>query len=217
MDIQQARFNMVEQQVRTWEVLDQNVLQLMERAPRDEFVPPEYRSLAYADMCVPLAHGEVMMPPRVEARMLQALRVDAADRVLEVGTGSGFVTYLLAALAGHVVSMEIHEDLLESARRRLEAHHAFNVTLDLGDGVRGRPAGAPYDIIAVTGSMPVLGEDFQRQLCIGGRMFVVVGEAPAMEARLIRRTAEDQWITESLFETVIPPLVGAPRRPRFVF
>ena len=217
MNIQQARFNMVEQQVRTWEVLDQNVLQLLGHAPRDEFVPEPYRTLAYADMCVPLAHGEAMMAPRVEARVLQALRLDAADRVLEVGTGSGFLTYLLAALAGHVVSIEIHEDLLASARRRLEAHHAFNVTLDLGDGVRGRAAGAPYDVIAVTGSLPVLSEEFQRQLCIGGRMFVVVGEAPAMEALLIRRTAEDQWTTESLFETVIPPLVGAPRRARFVF
>lgn len=217
MDIQQARFNMVEQQVRTWEVLDQNVLQLMERAPRDEFVPAEYRTLAYADMCVPLAHGEVMMPPRVEARMLQALRVDAADRVLEVGTGSGFLTYLLAALAGHVVSMEIHQDLLEGARRRLEAQHAFNVTLDVGDGLHGRAKGAPYDIIAVTGSVPVLSEDFQRQLCIGGRLFVVVGDAPAMEARLIRRTAEDQWTNESLFETVIPALTNAPQRSRFVF
>jgi len=217
MNIQQARFNMVEQQVRTWEVLDQNVLQLLGHAPRDEFVPEPYRTLAYADMCVPLAHGEAMMAPRVEARVLQALRLDAADRVLEVGTGSGFLTYLLAALAGHVVSIEIHEDLLASARRRLEAHHAFNVTLDLGDGVRGRAAGAPYDVIAVTGSLPVLSEEFQRQLCIGGRMFVVVGEAPAMEALLIRRTAEDQWTTEYLFETVIPPLVGAPRRARFVF
>ena len=217
MDIQQARFNMVEQQVRTWEVLDQGVLHLMQRAPRDEFVPEAYRTLAYADMCIPLAHGESMWAPRVEARLLQALQVDAADRVLEIGTGSGFLTYLLAAFAGHVVSMEIHEDLLESARRKLEAHQAFNVTLELGDGVQGRARGAPYDIIAVTGSLPVLTEDFQRQLCIGGRLFMVVGEAPAMEALLIRRTAEDQWTTESLFETVIPPLVGAPQPTRFVF
>jgi protein-L-isoaspartate(D-aspartate) O-methyltransferase len=217
MNIEQARFNMVEQQVRPWEVLDQTVLDLMERAPRDAFVPAEYRTLAYADICVPLAHGQVMMPPRVEARLLQALRLDAADRVLEIGTGSGYLTFLLAALAGHVVSMELHGDLLDGARRKLESHHAFNVTLDLADGIRGRPAGAPYDAIAVTGSVPVLEEHFQRQLCIGGRMFVVVGEAPAMEARLIRRTAEEQWTTESQFETVIPPLAGAPTPPRFVF
>ena len=150
MNIEQARFNMVEQQVRTWEVLDQAVLDLMERAPRDAFTPQDYRRLAYADICVPLAHGQVMMPPRVEARALQALRLDAADRVLEIGTGSGYFTYLLAALAGHVVSMEIHEDLLQEARRRLEQHSVFNVTLDQGDGARGRAAGAPYDAIAVT-------------------------------------------------------------------
>ena len=217
MNIEQARFNMVEQQVRTWEVLDQAVLDLMERAPRDAFVPPEYRSLAYADICVPLAHGEVMMPPRLEARLLQSLQLDAADRVLEIGTGSGFLTYLLAALAGHVVSLEIDEDLLDGARRALEAHTVFNVTLEHGDGVRGRAAGAPYDAIAVTGSVPVLEDHFQRQLSIGGRLFVVVGEAPAMEARLVRRTGENEWITESLFETVLPALRGAPAPARFVF
>ncbi len=217
MNLEQARFNMVEQQVRTWEVLDHAVLDLMERAPRDAFVPPEYRALAYADICVPLAHGEVMLPPRLEARLLQALQLESADRVLEIGTASGYLTHLLAALAGHVVSMEIHEDLLDGARQRLEAHGTFNVTLDCADGLRGRPAGAPYDAIAVTGSVPVLEEHFQNQLSIGGRMFVVVGEEPVMEARLVRRTAADQWVSESLFETVIPPLVGAPRPPRFVF
>ena len=217
MNIEQARFNMVEQQVRTWEVLDQSVLDLMERAPRDAFVPEEYRALAYADICVPLAHDQVMMPPRVEARLLQALQLDAADRVLEIGTGSGFLTYLLAAIAGHVVSMEIHEDLLQAARRRLERHAVFNVTLDHGDGVAGRAAGAPYDAIAVTGSVPVLDEHFQRQLSIGGRLFVIVGEEPAMEARLVTRMSEDQWTTQSLFETVIPPLQGAPEPSRFVF
>jgi len=208
---------MVEQQVRTWEVLDQTVLDLMERAPRDAFVPAEYRTLAYADINVPLAHGEVMMPPRLEARLLQALQLDAADRVLEIGTGTGFLTYLLAALAGHVVSMELHEDLLDTARRTLEAHSVFNVTLEHGDGIQGRAAGAPYDAIAVTGSVPVADDLFQRQLSIGGRLFVVVGEAPAMEARLVRRTGENEWITESLFETVLPALRGAPTPTRFVF
>jgi len=217
MNIEQARFNMVEQQVRTWEVLDPVVLELMERAPRDAFVPAEYRSLAYADICVPIGHGQVMMPPRVEARLLQELRLDAADRVLEIGAGSGFLTYLLAALAGHVVSVEIHEPLLAGARDRLEAFATHNVTLERADGVRGRPRGAPYDAIAVTGSVPLLEEHFQRQLAIGGRLFVIVGEAPAMEALLIRRTGEEQWTSESLFETVLPPLEGAPRPPRFVF
>ena len=217
MNIEQARFNMVEQQVRTWEVLDQAVLDLMERAPRDAFVPADYRSLAYADIEVPIGDGQTMMPPRIEARLLQALRLDAADRVLEIGTGSGFLTYLMAALAGHVVSMEIRESLQQHARRNLEAHETHNITLDVGDGIRGRPRGAPYDAIAVTGSVPILEEHFQRQLSIGGRLFVVVGEAPAMDARLVRRTGEEEWVTESLFETVLPPLDGAPVPSRFVF
>lgn len=217
MNIDQARFNMVEQQVRPWEVLDQTVLSLMEHAPRDAFVPAEYRSLAYADICVPLGHDEVMMPPRVEARLLQALRLDAADRVLEIGTGSGYLTYLLAALAGHVVSVELRQDLHERARGLLAEHATHNVTLECSDGVRGREVGAPYDAIAVTGSVPVLEEHFQRQLCIGGRLFVIVGEAPVMEARLIRRTGPDEWLSEGLFETVLPALVGAPQPPRFVF
>jgi protein-L-isoaspartate(D-aspartate) O-methyltransferase len=217
MNIEQARFNMVEQQVRTWDVLDQNVLRLMERAPRDAFVPDAYRTLAYADISVPLAHGQCMLAPRIEGRMLQSLRIDSADRVLEIGTGSGFFTYLLAALAGHVVSVEIEPQLLQSARVRLEAHNAFNITLEQGDGVAGRANGAPYDVIAVTGSMPILDKHLERQLSIGGRMFVVVGDAPAMEAVLIERLAEDQWRRDELFETVIPPLTGAPSRSQFKF
>ena len=217
MNIEQARFNMVEQQVRTWDVLDQNVLGLMERAPRDEFVPDAYRTLAYADISVPLAHDQCMLPPRIEARMLQSLRIDSADRVLEIGTGSGFFTYLIAALAGHVVSVELHRELIDSARVQLEAHNAFNVTLEQGDGVAGRASGAPYDVIAMTGSVPILDERLERQLSIGGRLFVVVGEAPAMGAVLIERLSENQWRRDELFETVIPPLTGAPSRPQFVF
>ena len=217
MNIEQARYNMVEQQVRTWDVLDQNVLGLMERAPRDAFVPDAYRALAYADISVPLAHGQCMLPPRMEARMLQSLRLDSADRVLEVGTGSGFFTFMLAALAGHVVSVELHPELLESARLRLEAHNAFNITLEQGDGVTGRASGAPYDVIAMTGSLPILSEQLERQLSIGGRLFVVIGEAPAMEAVLIERLSENEWRRDDLFETVIPPLTGAPSRSRFVF
>ena len=217
MNIEQARFNMVEQQVRTWNVLDANVLGLMERAPRDAFVPAAYRTLAYADICVPLDRGQCMLAPRIEARMLQSLRLDSADRVLEIGTGSGFFTYLLAALAGHVVSVEIESELLQSARVRLEAHNAFNITLEQADGVAGRANGAPYDVIAVTGSMPILNQQLERQLSIGGRMFVVVGDAPTMAAMLIERLTEDQWRRDTLFETVIQPLTGAPSRPQFKF
>jgi len=193
------------------------VLGLMQRAPRDAFVPEAYRTLAYADISVPLAHGQCMLAPRIEARMLQTLRLDSADRVLEIGTGSGFFTYLLAALAGHVVSIELEPELLESARLRLEAHNAFNITLEQGDGIAGRASGAPYDVIAVTGSMPILDPQLERQLSIGGRLFVVAGDAPAMEAMLIERLTEDLWRRDELFETVIPPLTGAPSRPKFKF
>jgi protein-L-isoaspartate(D-aspartate) O-methyltransferase len=216
MDFAQARFNMVEQQVRPWEVLDASVLSRMASLPRDEFVPSEYRRLAYADIQIPLGEGQVMMPPRVEGRMLQALQVGPADRVLEVGTGSGFVTALLASLGRHVTSVEIFESLHTRARARLRDHGIHNVSPELGDAVRGWPANAPYDAIAVTGSMPAPDGYFERQLGLGGRLFVIVGEAPAMEARLITRTGEDQWSTESLFETVIPRLVGATERERFV-
>ena len=153
MTIEQARYNMVEQQVRPCEVLDQKVLGLMERAPRDAFVPQAYRDLAYADIMTPLDNGEVMMAPRIEARMLQALQLDSADRVLEIGTGSGFMTHLLAALAGHVVSLEIHQSFHNRAAKNLHAQSTYNITLECADGIAGRPVGAPYDVIAVTGSL----------------------------------------------------------------
>ena len=216
MNIEQARYNMVEQQVRPCEVLDHNVLQLMERAPREAFVPQAYRSLAYADTVTPLGHGEVMLPPRIEARLLQALQIEDSDRVLEIGTGSGYLTHLLAALAGHVVSLEIHADFHRQALLNLAAQSTFNVTLECADGVSGRPVGAPYDVIAVTGSLPQPDEILKQQLSIGGRMFVVVGKAPAMQALLVRRTGEHQWRTECLFETVIPALIGAPQGRVFV-
>jgi protein-L-isoaspartate(D-aspartate) O-methyltransferase len=216
MDFEQARFNMVEQQIRTWEVLDQKVLDLMASMPREEFVPTAYRELAFADMNIPLDHHQLMMAPRVEARMLQALEIGTGDRVLEVGTGSGFVTALLTRLAGHVISVEIHDSLGREARAKLDAHGLDNVTLHTADGCRGRSEDAPYDVIAVTGSLPSLDEDFQEQLGVGGRLFAIVGEAPAMEALLIRRVSETQWATESLFETVIPALEGVEQPERFV-
>ncbi|MDH3411527.1 MAG: protein-L-isoaspartate O-methyltransferase [Gammaproteobacteria bacterium] len=216
MNLQQARFNMVEQQIRTWEVLDHMVLDLLEQAPRHEYVPEAYRNLAYADIAVPLGNGEVMMPPRVEARLLQSLNIGAEDKALEVGTGSGFLTSLLASLAREVVSVEISDILADQGRRNLEAHGVTDVILEHGDAVRGWGTHAPYDVIAVTGSVPILEPFFQQQLSIGGRLFIIVGEAPAMEALLIRRTGEDQWFTESLFETVIPNLRGAREPDRFV-
>jgi protein-L-isoaspartate(D-aspartate) O-methyltransferase len=216
MNLQQARFNMVEQQIRPWEVLYSVVLDLLEGSPRDEYVPQSYAKLAYADIAVPLDDGQVMMPPRVEARLLQSLSLEPADKALEVGTGSGYLTSLLASLCEHVVSVEISQTLAAQAAQKLKAHGYSNVTLERGDAVRGWKQKAPYDAIAVTGSTPIFEYEFQAQLNVGGRLFIIVGEAPAMEALLIRRTGESQWITESLFETVIPALEGAPQPDRFV-
>ena len=216
MNFEHARFNMVEQQIRPWEVLDRSVLALMERAPRDAFVPSEYRRLAYADTAVPIGEGEVMMSPRVEARLLQALRIEPDDRVLEIGSGSGFLTYLLAQRAAHVIGIERKPTLADRCRANLAAHDVGNATVETGDGRHGWSPGAPYDVIAVGGSVPVPEPAFGEQLTIGGRLFIVVGKAPAMEAMLVRRTSEREWIHESLFETVLPPLAGAEGPKRFV-
>ena len=216
MNLQQARFNMVEQQIRTWEVLDQTVLELLEQAPRHEYVPEAYRNLAYADIAVTLGEGEVMMPPRVEARLLQSLGIGAEDRALEIGTGSGFLTSLLASLAREVISVEISDTLADAGARNLKDHGVNSIVLERGDAVHGWEKHAPYDVIAVTGSVPILEPHFRQQLAVGGRLFVIVGEAPAMEALLIRRSGQDQWSTESLFETVVPKLRGAKEPDRFV-
>ena len=214
MNLEHARFNMIEQQIRPWEVLDRTVLDLMERAPREAFVPEQYRRLAYADTTVPIGDGEVMLPPRVEGRLLQALAIGPDERVLEIGTGSGFLTWLLAQCAAHVTSIERKAALADRARANLAAHGTGNATVETGDGRRGREQGAPYDVIAVGGSVPVLEPAFEEQLAIGGRLFVVTGTAPAMEALLVLRTGEREWTRQSLFETVLPPLAGieAPKR-----
>ena len=216
MNFERARFNMVEQQVRPWEVLDRAVLDLMERAPREEFAPDGYRRLAYADTAVPIGHGEVMLPPKVEGRLLQALRIGPEDRVLEIGSGSGFLTWLLAQCAAHVTGIELRPALAERARANLTAHCAGNATVESGDGRRGWDRDAPYDAIAVGGSVPEREPAFEEQLAVGGRLFVVIGTGPAMEAMLVQRTGEREWIRESMFETVLPPLVGAEAPRRFV-
>jgi len=206
MDFEQARYHMIEQQIRPWEVLDQRVLDLMADMPREDFVPEEYRNLAYADTDIPLPHGQVMMAPRIEARLLQALAVSPSDRVLEIGTGSGCLTCQLARASRHVYSMDIFPDFCERASEKLAAHGVVNVTTVNGDGVHGLEQNAPYDVIAVTGSLPYLDESLQRQLDVGGRMFVIVGEAPVMEALLVTRTGQQDWTTEALFETDLPAL-----------
>jgi protein-L-isoaspartate(D-aspartate) O-methyltransferase len=216
MNLEQARFNMIEQQIRTWDVLDQRVLDTLAILPRDEFVPQGYRELAYADIRIPLGHGEVMMTPKVEARMVQTLRLKDSDRVLEIGTGSGYVTALMAKLAGHVYSMELYEDLSAAASERLAKHGIDNVNLHVDNGVRGWPGEQPYDAIAVTGSMPMLMDDLLRQLRIGGRLFVIVGQPPIMEALLITRAGAQDWSRESIFDTDLPPLREVPQPRQFV-
>jgi protein-L-isoaspartate(D-aspartate) O-methyltransferase len=216
MNFEQARFNMIEQQIRTWEVLDQRVLDVIASTPREDFVPERYRQLAFADINIPLDHGQAMMQPKLEGRILQVLAIQPSDSVLEIGTGSGYLTACLAKLGRHVHSVEIFPELKHAAQKRLAAHAIQNVALRIGDASAGWDVDAPYDVIAVTGSTPVLPPGFQQGLAIGGRLFVVVGQAPAMEALLITRVGENEWTRESLFETVLPPLVNASQSPRFV-
>ncbi len=215
MNLEKARFNMIQQQIRPWEVLDQRVLDAMQALPRDEFVPEAYRKLAYADTRIPIGDGQLMMTPKVEARIAQELRLTSRDKVLEVGTGSGFLTALLASLAGHVHSIELQEELSRTAGERLTEHGIGNVNLEVGDASRGWSAHAPYDAIVVTGSLPVLGEELQRQLTSGGRLFVIVGESPVMEARIITRVGEQDYATESIFETDLPALEGVEKPEEF--
>ena len=217
MNVEQARFNMVEQQIRPWEVLDQDVLDLLYVVPREEFVPEKHRALAFSDLQIPLGENECMWEPKLEARVLQELDVHKADRVLEVGTGSGYLTALLAHRAAHVYSVEIKPALAAFGRHNLERHGTSNVTLETGDAARGWERHAPYHVIVLTGSTPVLPQAFLEQLEIGGRLFAVVGEAPAMTARLVSCTAPGAFHSVDLFETVVAPLVNAEQPVRFRF
>lgn len=217
MNLEQARANMVEQQIRPWEVLDPAVLDLLYAVPREEFVPPALRNLAFADLEIPIGEGEKMMAPKIEARILQGLALRKTERVLEVGTGSGYFTALLARLAAHVHSLEIRPALAEFGRANLERQVVGNVTLEIGDGSRGDAKRAPYDVIVLTGSTPVLPATLREQLAPGGRLFAVVGEAPIMVARLITRTAPGAYAAVDMFDTVLAPLVNAEPAARFRF
>lgn len=217
MDIERARINMIESQIRVWEVLDQTILDLLAVVKREEFVPPQYRSLAFADMEIPLGHGEVMLAPKLEARMLQALVLGRADKVLEVGTGSGYVTALLANLAGQVVSVDRIEEFSHCAARRLAGHGLTNVTLEIGDAANGWARHAPYDAIILTGSVPILPDTFRKQLAVGGRLLAVIGEEPVMTATLITRVSDTAFESAGLFETCILPLRNVKQPERFVF
>jgi protein-L-isoaspartate(D-aspartate) O-methyltransferase len=215
MNIEQARFNMIEQQIRPWEVLDPQVLDLLFVVKREDFAPPAYRSLAFADLEIPLGSGQVMLAPKIEAKMLQELAIKKTDKVLEIGTGSGYMAALLAARADHVVTVECRPELAEFAKQNLARSCVANVTVEIGNGANGWAQRGPYDAIVVSGSVPVLPEALLKQLRLGGRLAVVVGEAPVMEAQLITCTAEGVYNTVNLFETVIPPLDGVAVKESF--
>lgn len=216
MNVELARFNMIEQQVRPWDVLDDRVLEVMKSVPRERFVPEAYRGLAFADVEIPIGHGQAMLSPRMEGRILQALDSTPEDRILEVGTGTGYLTACLARLAGHVESVDIHDTFIPAAREHIAALGLDNVSFFAGDFLRGWSADGGYDAIAISGSLPQYRKDLEDLLRPGGRLFVVVGEAPAMEAMLVTRTVEGTVRRETLFETVLQPLEGASLGPRFI-
>jgi len=211
-----VREQMIEQQVRAWEVLDARVLEVLRQVPRELFAPLAQRYRAYADGEVPLPCGQNMLRPSVTGKLLQALLPQPGESVLEIGAGSGFVTACLRALAGSVRSLELFPPLADAARANLAALGMRDVEVVDADALTA-DIGARYAAIAVTASMPSYDERFERMLALGGRLFVVVGEAPVMEARLVRRTSEDTWTVQSLFETILDPLVNAVRPPGFTF
>jgi protein-L-isoaspartate(D-aspartate) O-methyltransferase len=215
IDFQQARHAMVEQQVRPWDVLDPRVLAVLMQVRREDYVPQRHRKLAFSDVPLPLDHGEVMMKPVVEGRLLQAMNLEPGDEVLEIGTGSGFITACLAALVRDVTSIDRHADFIERARARLAADGINNVRLDCGDVFAWQP-GRQFDAICVTGAVATDPERFGAWLKPGGRLFVVHGQSPVQEALRITRRGEG-FHRESLFETDIPYLHGAAPAPQFAF
>jgi protein-L-isoaspartate(D-aspartate) O-methyltransferase len=214
-NFEQARLNMVEQQIRPWEVLDQNVLDLITSVHREDFIPDEFRQLAFADVQLPLAHAQVTMTPKMEARLLQVVNVRKTDKVLEIGTGCAYLTALLAKSSTHTLSVDIYPEFTRAAEKKLVNHQINNATLVTGNAVNGWDKNNTYDVIVVTGSVPVLNTCFQEQLGLNGRLFVIVGNSPVMEAQLITRMGENEWSKEVLFETDLPPLIGVKTKEQF--
>ncbi len=215
LNFEEARHHMVVQQIQPWNVHDDNVLELLQRVPREDYVPAEYRHFAFTDMNIPLGNGQEMLSPKLEAFILQAVQPGPQEKVLEIGTGSGYMTALLASQARHVISVEIDEQFHNSAAEKLAAHQVNNVTLEMGDASHGWDKDRPYDVIVITGSLPLLPENFQRSLNVGGRLFAIVGEAPVMEAMLITRVRENEWIHQPLLETCVPALLNAAQPDHF--
>jgi protein-L-isoaspartate(D-aspartate) O-methyltransferase len=216
MNMLSARQQMVDQQIRTWEVLDPRVLDVLSLVPREAFVPAAYRELAFADAPIPIGFGQCMLAPKLQGRILQALGVLASDSVLEIGTGTGYLSACLSLLGATSRSIDIHADFTACAATNLRAVPQARVRLETRDAFDPAPLG-DYDVIAVTGSLPVYDARFERALRIGGRMFAVVGVPPVMDAMVVRRVDDAEWIRESLFETVLDPLINAAAAPKFVF
>jgi len=204
-----ARYNMIEQQIRTWDVLDPQILELLASVPRERFVPEKYQNLAFSDLEIPLGQDEVMMAPKTEGRILQSLAIKPLERILEIGTGSGFLTACLAKLGSQVVSVEIVPEFSQRAQQLLTGMGYENIEFRIGDAASGWDQDGSFDAIAVTGSLPVLPEALKRCLNKGGRMFVITGEPPVMEAQLIHRLSDQEWQSETLFETDLPALQNA--------
>ena len=216
MNIDFARQQMVDQQIRAWDVLDAEILETLKTVPREQFAPAGFETLAFADTQIPIGHGESMMTPTLEGRLLQALDLNSTDSVLEIGTGSGFVAACLTHLAGDVTSIDIHEDFLKTAAANLENAGTKDVDLLVMDATKELPD-AQYDAIVVTGSIQTFDPRFVMSLNPGGRLFVVVGDAPAMDALLVTRTGDNEWKSECLFETMLKPLVNGELPPQFSF
>jgi protein-L-isoaspartate(D-aspartate) O-methyltransferase len=217
MNLEQARINMLKGQIRTWGILAEDILNLLQATPREEFVPAVYRKLAFADLNLPIGTNEVMLTPMEEARMIQALAVKPSDSVLEVGTGSGYTTALLAKQAKHVYSVDINPDFIDNTQAKLKQQGIFNVSLTIADAAKGWNEKQPYDVIAITGSLPLLPASFKHSLALGGRLFAILGQGPSMQATLITRIDDQAWQTEKLFETQLPPLHNALQTDPFVF
>ena len=216
MDMEQARFNMIEQQIRPWEVLDPEVLDALSAVKREDFVPEALKALAFADLELPIGQGQSMLQPKIEARVLQEAGVRNTDVVLEVGTGSGYMAALLASQAEYVYSVEIDPALAEIARRNLRHAGVANVSVETGDASQGWSGPAPYDVIVISGALRELPEVFLQQLKLGGRLVAFVGEPPVVEAQLIIRSDEKAFNTVNVFETVVPALTSR-KRQSFVF
>jgi protein-L-isoaspartate(D-aspartate) O-methyltransferase len=217
MNIEQARFNMIEQQIRPWNVLDTEILDLLHVVKREQFVPAAYQNLAFADIEIPLPGGEAMFAPKVEARFMEELKVKKHETVLEIGTGSGYMAALLAHRAAKVTTVEINPEIAALAQQNLAKAGVSNVSVEQGNGAQGWDKGAPYDVIVISGALEVLPEALLKQVKVGGRIAAIVGQPPVMEASIVTRTGEAAWSTVKVFETNVKYLAGAPALSHFKF